>query len=80
MFKSFFFLLKNAEIYNLAISPPGGEGIFVQIKKQGRILRRTKKSEEFEGTSNKSPKNREEFRQGGGIIFLAGKNIYVNYR
>ena len=27
MFKSFFFLLKNAEIYNLAISPPpGGKG------------------------------------------------------
>ena len=35
-----------------------------------------KKTEEFEETSNKSPKKQARISTGGGTIFLAGKNIY----
>ena len=57
----------------LAIS----SGIFSSILKREEFERGLKKPEEFEETSNKSPKKQGRISTGwGGTIFLAGQNKY----
>ena len=53
-----------------------GEGFFVQIEKQGRILRRTKNRKNLKKPVIKVLKKQGIISTGGGTIFLAGQKIY----
>ena len=61
-------------LYILAISPSRPK--LSKLKNKEEFEGGLKKSEEFEETSNKSPKKQERISTGGGTIFLAGQNIY----